>query len=130
MASVMSEKPKIVRTRTILLRLLRESMPGEWLALAASLALTLAALGSALLLPWPIKLVLDCVVGNQPVPPLIRGFIRIIGEFLTDSAQRKISLLVALGSVLVGIQLLTSGLALAANYLLSASSLRMVFRLR
>src|ERR1043166_3366622 len=59
-------------TVQVTMRLLRRFLPGELRGLTAGLLLLLAAAGVALLQPWPLKLVLDSVVGTIPLPETLQ----------------------------------------------------------
>jgi ATP-binding cassette subfamily B protein len=76
---------------------------------AASVILTLFASLAALLLPWPLKLVVDNVLGHQPLPA---GVTRWIGAGHTQSSL----LLVAVAAGLF-LALLMNGLHVANNYI-------------
>src|SRR5512135_248985 len=55
-------------TLQVTVRLLRRFLPGQVRTMAFGLALLLLAAGAALLQPWPLKIVLDSVIGQLPVP--------------------------------------------------------------
>jgi ATP-binding cassette, subfamily B, bacterial len=81
---------KITRAKTIpvghVLRVLRYLRPYRGLA-AASVLLTVSSSLAALLVPWPLKIVVDNVLQGQPLPPWLSS---IIGGF----AGNQIALLV------------------------------------
>ncbi len=53
-------------------RLLRYARP-HWRALIVLMLSMLANIGLELLRPWPLKLVVDNVLGNHPLPPALNG---------------------------------------------------------
>ena len=54
----------------LFLRLLCEAKP-FWPHIAAMLLLSLLSTPLALLMPLPLKIAVDCVIGNHPVPPIL-----------------------------------------------------------
>ncbi len=54
-------------------RALRYVAPFRW-RFAAKLALTLLSLAPRLLLPWPVKLIIDHVIDQDPIAPAIAGY--------------------------------------------------------
>ena len=54
------------------LRLLGIALRGEGARVAAGLALLVGSTVAALLQPWPLKLVVDSVLGAEPPPALRR----------------------------------------------------------
>ena len=91
----------------LLIRVLPYLRPYATLA-AFSVVVTLASVGIGLLLPWPLKLVIDNVLGNQPVPGLLQRWIA--------NVDRTTMLALAVASGLV-LALLSNALAVAAGYL-------------
>ncbi len=85
----------------------------------------------ALLQPWPLKLVVDTVLGNHDVPVVLRDFTTFISE-LTPSAlfDQKILLLLILCVGILLIQFFMGALTVLSTYILVAIGLRMVFKLR
>ena len=51
------------------LRLLRYALP-QWKGVSASLLLTVLGVLVDVLKPWPLKLIVDSVLGRQPLPPI------------------------------------------------------------
>ncbi|HEV2209324.1 MAG TPA: ABC transporter ATP-binding protein [Verrucomicrobiae bacterium] len=109
---------QIIGTWRVTARLLGRYLPGEIRPVLLGFVLVLGASGAALLQPWPLKLVLDHVVGNQP------GF-----DWLTQHYS-KLGLLGLLCLALLLIELMMGLLNLLSAYLLNAVALRMVFKLR
>ena len=91
--------------------------PGTRTLITAGLLSLLVGSAVALLQPWPLKLVVDSVVGSVPAPPLLAGFSRL-------------HLLALLGGAMLVIQLIVSAIHVLSTQLLVEAGLRMVFRLR
>jgi ATP-binding cassette subfamily B protein len=45
-----------------------------WRRALASVIITIAGAAASVLVPWPLKLLVDNVLGSQPVPPILAGF--------------------------------------------------------
>jgi ATP-binding cassette subfamily B protein/subfamily B ATP-binding cassette protein MsbA len=99
------------------LRLLGIALRGEGVPVAAGLALLVGSSAAALLQPWPLKLVIDCVLGSEPPPALLA------------SASRP-ALLGVLVAVVIGLQIVVGALAMLGTNFVIRAALRMVFRLR
>src|SRR5258707_10535122 len=56
--------------------LLRRFLPGDVGRVASGLGLLLGASGVGLLQPWPLKLVLDCVLGTREPPAALAALLR------------------------------------------------------
>ena len=69
-------QPAETGTLEVTARLLRRFLPGDTRRVLLGLALVLGASGAALLQPWPLKLVLDCVVGTNPEPAWLNSLLR------------------------------------------------------
>jgi ATP-binding cassette subfamily B protein/subfamily B ATP-binding cassette protein MsbA len=108
------------------MRLLRRFMPGETKLILVGFVLVLAASAMALLQPWPLKLVLDCVIGRAPLPVMISQAVQAMGLNL-DS---RMSLLMLLCLGLLVIELLLGVFNVISAYLLNSVALRLVFKLR
>ena len=65
-------------------RLLRLALRGEAARVAAGLALLVGSTAAALLQPWPLKLVIDSVLGSQAPPLAI-----VSGRTLIATSRRK-----------------------------------------
>jgi ATP-binding cassette, subfamily B, bacterial len=98
-------------------RLLGITLGGEGARVAAGLALLVGSTAAALLQPWPLKLVIDCVLGNQ-LPPAVLAM------------SSKTARLGALVTAMVGLQLVVGALSMLGTYIVIRAALRMVFRLR
>jgi ATP-binding cassette subfamily B protein/subfamily B ATP-binding cassette protein MsbA len=88
------------------------------------LGILLAAAGAGLLQPWPLKLVVDGVLGGRPTPPAVAA----IAAALPLSPQVAVLVVLCLG--LIALQAVVGLLTMVGTNLLVAIGLRMVFRLR
>src|SRR5260370_23506562 len=104
--------------------LLKRFLPGDVGRVAGGLLLLLGASGFALLQPWPLKLVLDCVLGTREPPVVLAAFLRNVGATNLVSAHPKASLLLVLCLGLLFIELLLGGLNVLSAYLLNSVALR------
>ena len=55
-------------------RVLRYLRP-YWKLAFGSVIITIASAAASLLMPWPLKLLVDNVLGSQPVPPILAGLL-------------------------------------------------------
>ncbi len=116
-------------TLQVTTRLLRRFLPGETVGFGAGLLLLLGASGVGLLQPWPLKLVLDSVVGSQPAPRWLSGLFEGASTHFTPGNPGLGALLVlCLG--LLAIELVLGALHIGSAYLLNSVALRLVFKLR
>jgi ATP-binding cassette subfamily B protein/subfamily B ATP-binding cassette protein MsbA len=99
------------------LRLLGIALRGEGVPVAAGLALLVGSTAAALLQPWPLKLVIDSVLGSESPPALLA------------TASRP-ALLGVLAAVVIALQIVVGALAMLGTNLVIRAALRMVFRLR
>ena len=110
-------------------RLLRRFLPGETRRMALGLIASLGAAGAALLQPWPLKLVIDSVLGSAPPPRPMAALLTAVG--IGQAAdQSKLWLLVAFCLALLLIEVFLALFNVVSSYFLSAVALRMVFKLR
>ena len=107
-------------------RLLALTLPGERVRLVPGLLLLLAAAAVGLLHPWPLKFVVDSVLG--PVPPP-EALARAAAPFEAVLSPRA-ALLAVLCLALVGLHAVSGAVTMAGTNLLVAVGLRMVFKLR
>ncbi len=132
--AVNNDEPQTSDTRghtfPVALRLLRQFMPGEGRGVVPGLLLLLAASGAALLQPWPLKIVLDSVVGKIPPPTPVQWLLAPLDQGAFFAGHPKLFLLTALCAAVLGIELLMGLCNVLSAYLLNAVALRMVFRLR
>jgi ATP-binding cassette subfamily B protein/subfamily B ATP-binding cassette protein MsbA len=99
------------------LRLLGIGLRGESPRVAAGLLLLVGSTAATLLQPWPLKLVIDSVLGSEPPPAAL-------------AVSSKTALLGVLVAAMVGLQILVGALAMLGTNLVIRAALRMVFRLR
>jgi ATP-binding cassette subfamily B protein/subfamily B ATP-binding cassette protein MsbA len=99
------------------LRLLGIALQGEGTRVAAGLALLVGSTVAALLQPWPLKLVIDSVLGGDPPPAVL-------------ALPSRTALLGVLVVAMVVLQILVGALAMLGTNLVVRAALRMVFRLR
>ncbi|RPH82582.1 MAG: ABC transporter ATP-binding protein [Candidatus Rokuibacteriota bacterium] len=99
------------------LRLLGIALRGEGVPVAAGLALLVGSTAAALLQPWPLKLVIDSVLGSESPPALLA------------TASRP-ALLGVLAAVVIALQIVVGALAMLGTNFVIRAALRMVFRLR
>ncbi len=59
-------------------RVLRYLRP-YWKLAVGSVIITIASAAASLLVPWPLKLLVDNVLGSQPVPPILAGLLPAAG---------------------------------------------------
>src|SRR6266850_1830343 len=112
-------------TLSVALRLLRTCGRGEPAAIALGLFLLLLGAAAALLQPWPMKLVIDSVIGNHPAPRFLSRWAHAISE---NNPRPALLVLLCAGQLLLAI--LTGALTVASTYVLVSIGLRMVFKLR
>src|SRR5215472_15250533 len=106
-------------------RLLRRFLPGEARGVWAGLFLLLAATCIGLLQPWPLKLVLDSVIGSTPPPKIITSILQAVW-----GTGSRLPLLVLLCVGLLMIELVMGALNILSAYVLHSVALRLVFKLR
>jgi ATP-binding cassette subfamily B protein/subfamily B ATP-binding cassette protein MsbA len=99
------------------LRLLGIALRGESPRVVAGLLLLVGSTAATLLQPWPLKLVIDSVLGSEPPPAAL-------------AVSSKTALLGVLVAAMVGLQILVGALAMLGTNLVIRAALRMVFRLR
>src|SRR5215469_2969007 len=106
--------------------LLRRFLGGELRGLFIGLLLLLLASGLTLLQPWPLKLVLDSVVGQVPLPSALHW----LTENSFFSYNPKLFLLTVFCVALLLVELAMGVCNVLGAYVLNSVALRMVFRLR
>jgi ATP-binding cassette, subfamily B, bacterial len=111
-------------------RLLRLSAPGESPRILLGLFLMMTTAAANLLQPWPLKLVLDSVVGDHPLPNVLVEVFKVIAPFFPFSDNPKSALLFFLCLGVLAIQLLLGILTILSTQVLVSVGLRMVFKLR
>ncbi len=123
-------QPRKAGTLQVTSRLLRRFLAGEAPAFIIGLLLLLGASGAGLLQPWPLKLVLDSVVGSTPLPPWLDRLLGFGSSAGFAAGHSKFSLLVLLCVSLLVIELLLGAFQVASSYMLNSVALRLVFKLR
>lgn len=103
---------------------------GESTKIAIGLLVLLFGSGIALLQPWPLKLVVDSVLGTHAPPAFLENVSSILSNHTSIVTDPQVALLVILCLGVLVIQLLMGGLTVLSTYILVAIGLRMVFRLR
>ena len=111
-------------TLGVAVRLLRLTLGGDRARLLPGFGLLLGAAAAGLLQPWPLKLVVDSVLGEMPAPALLAGAASIL------PLSPRSSLLVVLCVSIVLLQAVVGALTMLGTNMLVAIGLRMVFRLR
>jgi ABC-type multidrug transport system fused ATPase/permease subunit len=114
----------VTSTVVVTARLLRLTLPGDLARLVPGLALLVAGTGAGLLQPWPLKLVVDSVLGGISPPRALAA----VAAALPLSPP--VALLVVLCLSLIALQAVVGALTSAGTNMLVAIGLRMVFRLR
>lgn len=108
---------------TLYRRLIRQIQP-HWVGLAGVLLLSFFGSGLALLAPVPLKLVVDNVIGNRPLPPLIAAL-------LPDGLAHSLGVVLAVSvGLLIGISLLAQAQALTTSLLGTKTAEKLVLDLR
>ncbi|MDD5374951.1 ABC transporter ATP-binding protein [Acidithiobacillus sp.] len=102
---------------------LRRFLRPHWAALSgAALAMTVRAM-VLLVIPWPLKFVIDSVISQKPLPVWLAGF-------LPDTLGHRVALLDVLGMVMLLFAVADSALAYAGGRLLLRVGQRAVFDIR
>jgi ATP-binding cassette subfamily B protein/subfamily B ATP-binding cassette protein MsbA len=122
--------PREAGTFEVTFNILRRFLPGQVGLVLLGLVLLAGASVVALLQPWPVKLVLDSVVGSSEPPAFLSRIARYAGTSALFGAESKLSLLAVLCLGLLVIELVLGGLHVVSAYLLNSVALRLVFKLR
>src|SRR6266540_5327723 len=93
-----------------------------WLLAAGSALITLLMAGVGLLAPWPMKILVDSVLGNEPLPRMVR----VVSPAMPD----KFWLLVLTVFAGLAIALTVNLLAVATSYLNTKLDLAMTLDFR
>jgi ATP-binding cassette subfamily B protein/subfamily B ATP-binding cassette protein MsbA len=117
-------------TFPVTVRMLRRFLPGEVRGLVLGLVFLLAASAAALLQPWPLKIVLDSVIGKVPAPAPVQWLVSPFTATALFSDHPGLLLLTILCAALLLIELLMGVCNVVSAYVLNSVALRMVFRLR
>ena len=110
--------------------LFRHTTTGEGPWILAGVLVLLASSAIALLQPWPLKLIVDSILGSQEPPIFLSDLSLLLSQNVAWSSDIKMALLLLLCLCVLVIQLLMGTLMVLSTYILVAVGLRMVFRLR
>jgi len=108
--------------------MVRRCLPGEVRGLALGLFLLLVASGATLLQPWPVKIVIDSVIGKVAPPAVLQWLVASVqGSFVGHPGLALLTIL-CMGVLLI--ELLMGACHVFSSYVLNSVALRMVFKLR
>jgi ABC-type multidrug transport system fused ATPase/permease subunit len=110
--------------------LFRHTTTGEWPWIVVGVLVLLASSAIALLQPWPLKLVVDTILGSQAPPTLLSDLNILLSQYVSWPSDTKMGLLLLLCFCVLLIQLFMGLLMVLSTYILVSVGLRMVFRLR
>jgi ABC-type multidrug transport system fused ATPase/permease subunit len=116
----------VTSTLGVASRLVRLTLPGDRGRLVPGLLLLLAATALGLLQPWPLKLIVDSVLGTVPAPKVVTS----AADALGFARGRPAAMLVVLCAAVIALQAVAGSLTMLGTNVLVAIGLRMVFRLR
>ncbi|WP_298284979.1 ABC transporter ATP-binding protein [Acidocella sp.] len=102
---------------------LRPYLRAEWRALSLGAVVTLARAGGLLLLPWPLKFIIDNVIFQHRLAHWLRGV-------LPDPATHRMALLDSLGLIMLGLGIADAALVFLGNRLFLDAGQRIVFAIR
>jgi ABC-type multidrug transport system fused ATPase/permease subunit len=112
------------------MRMLRPAFAQDWKMTGIGMALLLGVSGMTLLEPWPLKIVIDSVIGNQAPPPFLARMTELVVSDAPFIDDPKHALLFVLCISFLIINLVIGVLTVSSTYVLIAVGLRLVFRLR
>jgi ATP-binding cassette, subfamily B, bacterial len=115
-------------TLGVVVRLLAQGLGGQDLRIAAGIALAATSSAFLVLEPWPLKLIVDSVLGSHPLPPWLAQIVPDAGE--GTPARSRLVLLGWLAGGIVALRLCSGLLIMLHTNVLVAVGLRTVFRLR
>jgi ABC-type multidrug transport system fused ATPase/permease subunit len=116
----------VTSTLGVASRLVRLTLPGDRARLIPGLLFLLAATAVGLLQPWPLKLIVDSVLGPLPPPAALAR----AADTLAFTLPPPAALLAVLCVSVVALQGAAGALTLVGTRVLVSIGLRMVFRLR
>jgi ATP-binding cassette, subfamily B, bacterial len=120
-----SVETKSEGTFTLALRLLRRSTVGEGRRIVLGLTLMLMASAAALLQPWPLKFILDGIVGKHALPAWLES----VRNWFSPE-QSQMALITMLCVAMLVIHIVISSLQVVNTAVIVGIGLRMVFKLR
>lgn len=95
----------------------------EWRALGAGAAVMTARAGVLLMLPWPLKFIIDNVIFQRRLEPWLHGI-------LPDPLTHRMALLDRLGLIMLGLGIADAALVYLGNRLFLDAGQRIVFAIR
>ena len=123
LSRLFARRDQETRGRGIYVRLLRDARPYRW-HLAALTILSLLTAPLALLLPVPLKIAVDSVIGSQPAPPILQAGLPGV------ATESDTALLVTVGLLFVVIALLNQLQEMASLILGSHTGERLLIGFR
>ena len=115
-------------TLAVTTRLLAQGIEGQALRTAAGLLLVVASSAFLVLEPWPLKLIVDSVLGSRPLPPRLARILAGPGGGL--DALSPVLVLAWLCAAIVVVRFCAGLFTMVHTNVLVSVGLRMVFRLR
>jgi ATP-binding cassette subfamily B protein/subfamily B ATP-binding cassette protein MsbA len=109
---------------------LAQTLRGEAGRIIVGVALVIASSAALVLEPWPLKLIVDSVLGEQPLPPVLARVIPWVAEHVESGTTGRLLLLAWLCASIVALRLIVGVLTMLSTNVLVSVGLRMVFRLR
>ncbi len=110
--------------------MLAQTLAGEVGPTILGGTLVIAASAVLVLEPWPLKLIVDSVLGGRPLPPVLARLIPGLTDPVESGARARLLLLAWLCASLVALRLIVGVLTMVSTNVLVSVGLRMVFRLR
>ncbi len=95
----------------------------QWRSLGAATLLMAARAGILVVLPWPLKFIIDSVILGRPITPAL-------ARLLPDPAMHRLALLDALGAALLLLGALDALLSYAGSRLVLDAAQRIAFAIR
>jgi ATP-binding cassette subfamily B protein/subfamily B ATP-binding cassette protein MsbA len=111
-------------------RVLARTLRGEVGRILVGVTLVVASSAVLVLEPWPLKLIVDSVLGERPLPAVLARVIPGIADHVESGASARLLLLGWLCASIVGLRLIIGVLTMLSTNVLVSVGLRMVFRLR
>jgi ATP-binding cassette subfamily B protein len=115
-------------TLGVVVRLLAQGLGGQGPRITMGIALVAVSSAVLVLEPWPLKLIVDSVLGSRPLPPWLAQILPDVGP--GAGIRSRLALLGWLAGGIVALRLLAGLLTMLHTNVLVAVGLRTVFRLR